>query len=356
MKNYMKIIFLIVVVFTLSGCSFNLAGIKKTATGGFLVNIDGGNNWVAKNYYDEKTNISGVDILTMAVDPVNSNTVYLGSVDNGIFSSNDGGGKWTKNAEFLATKVYGIAINHQQPETIYATGVLGKRGKIFRTDDQGVSWREIYSEPADGTLVISLAISKVDPQIVYAGTSKGTIVKTYDGGNTWKDFYAETSPITKIVIDEKNENAVYFLVLGDGVLVTKDNGSSFAFLGKNKNKDEKDVVKFPSSAVKSIIVDPNNTGVAYIGTSEGMFKSSNFGDNITEVNIIGSSKKFPIYAVAVNPNNSNEIVYAAAQAIYMTNDGGTQWSVFQLDTKKSISALKYNINDSSKIYAGLRDF
>jgi photosystem II stability/assembly factor-like uncharacterized protein len=355
MKNFIKIIFLIFVVFVFSGCSLDLSGTSKNSTGGFLASIDRENKWEARNRYDETKNISSIDILTMVIDPEDANTIYLGSKDDGIFVSHDDGGDWDKIAEFLPTKVYGIAINHYQPETIYATGVLGKRGKIFRTDDGGKNWQEIYSEPADGTVVISLAISKTNPQVVYAGTSSGMVIKTYDGGKTWENFYTDKAPITKIVFDEKNENLVYFIALGKGVLMTKDGGKNFSFID-NSNSENKQGIKFSGSVVRSIAVDSKNSGVAYVGTAKGMFKISNSGTNIEEVSIIGSSKKFPIYAVAVNPENSNEIVYAAAQAIYRTVDGGSQWSVFQLETKKSVGILKYNSGDASRIYAGLRNF
>lgn len=358
MKNFIKITFIIFAVFAFSGCSFNLSGLKESSAGGFLVSEGDENKWVAKNYYDEKTNISGIEILTMAVDPTNPDVVYLGSMDDGIFVSNDGGEDWNKIVEFLPIKTYGLAINPSNSQTIYATGVLGKRGKIFRTDDGGKKWLEIYSEPADGTVVISLAISKTNPQVVYAGTSGGMIIKTSDSGGTWENSYTGKSPITKIVFDEKNENAIYFLAFKEGVLMTKNGGNNFEFIGIDDSKKEegKKRENFSPSAVQSIVADPGSEGVAYFGTVKGMFRVSNFGNNIEEVEIIGSSKKFPIYAIAVNPNNSSEIVYAAAQAIYKTTDGGRQWSVFQLDTKKSVSTLKYNGGQLSKIYAGLREY
>ncbi len=358
MKNFIKIAFIIIIVFVFSGCSFNLNGLKESSAGGFLVSEGDENKWVAKNYYDEKTNISGVEILTIAVDPTNPSVVYLGSMDNGIFVSNDGGEDWNKIVEFLPVKIYGLAINPFNSQTIYATGVLGKRGKIFRTDDGGKNWLEIYSEPADGTVVISLAISKTNPQIVYAGTSGGMIIRTSDGGSTWENSYIGKSPITKIVFDERNESAMYFLAFKEGVLTTKNGGNDFEFIGiENGKKEERGKREnFSPSAVQSIVADPGSEGVAFLGTTKGMFRVSNFGNNIEEVEIIGSSKKFPIYAIAVNPRNSSEIVYAAAQAIYKTTDGGRQWSIFQLDTKKSVSVLKYNGDVPGKIYAGLRKY
>ena len=294
----------------------------------------------------------------MAVDPINPDVVYLGSKDNGIFVSDDGGNDWDKIMEFLPTKTYGIAINPFESQTIYATGVLGKRGKIFRTDDGGKSWLEIYSEPADGTIVISLAINKTNPQVVFAGTSGGMIIKTSDGGSTWENSYTGKSPITKIVFDEINENVIYFLAFKEGVLTTKNEGNDFEFIkiDDNNKEERKKRENFSPSTIQSIVADPGNEGVAYFGTEKGMFRFSNFGNNIEEVEIIGSSKEFPIYAIAVNPKNSSEIVYAAAQAIYKTTDGGKQWSVFQLDTKKNVSILKYNGGQPSKIYAGLREY
>jgi hypothetical protein len=74
------------------------------------------------------------------------------------------------------------------------------------------------------------------------------------------------------------------------------------------------------------------------------------------VNIIESSKAFPVRAIAINPQNSKEIIYSSAKALYKSVDGGVTWATFQLDTTKEISVLLYDPTNAAKIYGGLRSF
>ena len=110
-----------------------------------------------------------------------------------------------------------------------------------------------------------------------------------------------------------------------------------------------------TSSVYSLVADPYLGGVVYVGTGGGIFRR-NGSDGWSSMNIIESSKAFPIRSIAVNPKNSKEIMYSSAKAVYKSVDSGARWSTFQLDTSKEISVIKYDVMDPIKMYAGLRSF
>ena len=272
------------------------------------------------------------------------------STHKGIVFTKNGADNWEKLA-FPANKVYGIAVNYFKPSDIYASGVVGARGKVFKTNDYGENWDEIYTEAADGTVVVSLVMDKSNPMVLFLGTSKGVILKTVDGGETWRSIYTANGPVTKILFGGGTDNHIYFLAGEDSVLVADNDGSNFKVIGSDMKNGDKKMGK-----VYSLAVSQNDSGVLYIGTDNGIFRSSDAGNSLEEVVVLATSKGFPIRSIAINPKNSQEMMYSAAQAIYKSVDGGKNWSTFQLNTGKLISEIVFDSNDVSTIYAGLRSF
>jgi len=352
MKKILLFASLIFATFFLSGCSLG-TGLGQTTANPMtkatvIKTADGGTAWEAKIKMDDKKDISSINVLSVAVDPFDENTIYLGSEKNGIFVSHDGAETWEQMN--FPEKVYGLALDHSIPDVIYASGVFKDRAKIFKKIGKGSEWKEIYTEPSDGTIISSLAIDKFNANILYAGTSQGVIFKTTDGGSTWNNLYKADAPVTSIAFDSSNSTIVYFGVFQRGLLRTSNGGSQvenithiLSGLGGNQN-------------VFSVVADPRVSGTVYVGLSNGISKSVDGGATWTEINVLGSSKNFPARVIAVNPQNSKEIVYVAGKAIYKSVDGGSQWATFQLDAPKDISGIVYNKNNPSIIYAGLRNF
>jgi photosystem II stability/assembly factor-like uncharacterized protein len=357
MKKVAILIFCLSLTLVFSACS--LGGSTSTSStsttkqvGSFLKSFDGGKNWENKVKIDDKTNIGNYNILSMAVSSKSGDVVYIGTEKDGLFVTKNGAENWEKLV-FPLTKIYGLAVDKNNDQTVYARGVLNSRAKIFKSVNGGKDWVEIYTEPANDSAISSLKISDKDPNVLYSGTSEGMIFKTTDGGQTWKNIFKAGGPVTSIVFDAINDNAMYFGVSGGSVFGTMDGGGKIEDLGKSESSKLSGgkVLGFKSY---SIAADPKNSGVLYVGTSSGMFKGTDFGKKWEEVNILESSKKFPIRAIAVSSQNSNEIIYSNSGVIYRSIDGGSTWLTFQLNTDKVAQVLKYNLFDANTIYIGLR--
>jgi photosystem II stability/assembly factor-like uncharacterized protein len=311
---------------------------------------DGGTAWNPKIKIDDKKTIAGVDILSVAIHPVDSNVIYVGTMSDGLFVSKDAGETWTAVA--YPDKAYGLVFDPRNPDVMYGSGVFNGRAKIFKRLAEGQDWKEIYTEPADGTTISSLAIDRVNPNILYAGTSEGVVVKTTDGGLTWVNLKKDpnlSGPIIGIGFDAANDSHVFFGVFQAGVMETRNAGATL------ENITEKIDTVGRTTSVYSLVVDPYLGGVVYVGTERGIFRCSG-SEACSAMNLIESSKAFPVRAIAVNPKNSKEIMYSSAKAIYKSIDNGAKWATFQLDTNKEVSVLKYDPLDPVRIYGGMRSF
>ena len=111
------------------------------------------------------------------------------------------------------------------PKTYYM-GTTG--GGLWKTDDMGISWRNVSDGFFKTGSVGAVAVAESDPNVVYVGmgehavrgvmTSSGDgVYKSTDAGKTWKKIgLDETRHISRIVIDPKNPNIV--LVAAQGAL------------------------------------------------------------------------------------------------------------------------------------------
>ncbi|NTW27169.1 MAG: hypothetical protein HGA36_02500 [Candidatus Moranbacteria bacterium] len=351
-KKILSILPVVAVTFFLSGCSLtSLVPSKNTMANATLIKTeDSGSTWNPKMKIDDKKTIAGVDVLSIAIHPTDPSIIYLGTMSSGLFVSKDAGDNWTAVA--YPDKAYGLVFNPANPDIMYGSGVFNGRAKIFKRLAEGQEWKEIYTEPADGTTISALAISKFNPNVIYAGTNEGVIVKTVDGGQTWVNLKKDpglVGPIVSIGFDAASDAHVFFAVFQIGVLETKNAGTTI------ENITEKIDTATHTTSIYNLVTDPYLGGVAYVGTDAGIFRRSG-SDEWSPLNLIQSSKAFGIRVIAINPKNSKELMYSSAKAIYKSTDGGAKWATFQLDTAKEISVLKYDMINPVKIYAGLRSF
>lgn len=391
-----------------SGCSLSLpfGGGKKTPQtkpGSIWKSADGGSVFEPKiilelppsenNSENEKNKkaatppmITAADILAITFHPLDSNIVYIGTVDDGIFKTTNGGESW-KNIKFPPQKINSFILDRIDPDRkMLAAGILYGVGKIFRTDDRGENWKEVYSEPGTGTAITSLFQHKTDTNVIFAGTSGGTVIKSTDGGNTWKNVGQKIDgSVTDLSFDAALKFSVYSLSYGRKMFYSKDGGSNWIDWEDEKRKELDDLAKkeqklrsddkqkeadhlkktiesvrqrnldekMPDGIV-SLVASPFVSGAVYAGTQRGqLYKSVDYGKYWKKINIIESASAFPIRMIDLSYANKNEISFIAGKAFYKSQNGGYSWAVTQLNVDRSVSVIAYDPKDSNVIYLGL---
>jgi photosystem II stability/assembly factor-like uncharacterized protein len=368
MKKILLGVVLFLVVPVLSGCALpQISGTPTMPAVSFMRSNDSGASFESKSTIDAKTDFASAGILSMAFGN-DTRHIVVGTKESGMFSSNDSGDSWHK-LNYKPLKVYGLVIDKSDDAKLFATGVWQNRSKIYQSNDHGDNWTEIYTEPANSTIITALAQDPFHPKTLYAGTSAGMVIRTSDGGATWKniDF---TQPMTghiiwKIVFDSHAENRLYFLVESKGVYLSDGEKllvePSSNILGAITNATPPTVGNIFSQSKGnnskipvSLALDTSKSGTLYITSSQGILRSQDFGKSFEALNVIESSKKFPITALAINPKNSNEIVYITALTFYKSTDGGTHWTTASLMSDKPASFLQYDQYAPSILYIGFK--
>jgi photosystem II stability/assembly factor-like uncharacterized protein len=130
-------------------------------------------------------------INSIAIHPDRPDRVLLGTDDNGVLISVDGGeGYDPSNAGFINRQVRAVVADKAQPGRVYA-GVIFDRvnGGLFISEDGGVTWNQSMSGMGVRD-VYSIYQSDSDPATIYAGTNHG-LFRSDDRGGAWRQVKKE---------------------------------------------------------------------------------------------------------------------------------------------------------------------
>jgi photosystem II stability/assembly factor-like uncharacterized protein len=131
--------------------------------------------------------LRNVTPLSIAFDPGRSGRFYVGTRDNGIFRTTDGGGTWEPiNDGISFPAVQSIVLDPRDSNTLYAgTGAFGDGAGVFKSTDGGDTWQWACSG-ACASIIYDLAIDPITPDTLYAGTEGRGVIMTQNGAMTWQ--------------------------------------------------------------------------------------------------------------------------------------------------------------------------
>ncbi len=275
------------------------------------------------------TNIGG-RVLSIAVHPVNTSTVFAGSASGGLWKTTTGGtgaGAWSHlNTGYPVLSVSALAIDPVHPDTIYLgtgeisryvrplVGVVGARSSyglgILRSVDGGTTWDTtgLSWSFSDVTAVQKIIINPLNTSTLYAATSEG-VFKSTDAGDSWSlsdsvlmamDVVINPVDTTILISSHGNLNSSP----NPGLYMTFDAGGSWS-----KIDGGLPVSNFGRTA---LAISPSNPSYVYAGiangansTTIGLYRSTNGGGSwnlMTTTNYVGSQGWYN-NALAVHPTD-----------------------------------------------------
>ncbi|MFT5999214.1 MAG: photosystem II stability/assembly factor-like uncharacterized protein [Neolewinella sp.] len=251
----------------------------------------------------------------------------------------------------MSGRVSCLAVHPTDAATVYI-GAGG--GGVWKTSSAGARLAPIFDDHTQSIGAIALAPS--NPEIVYVGTgepwprnsvSVGTgVYRSVDGGNHWESLGLEgTERIAAIAVHPENPDVAYVAALGPlwssgeerGVYKTTDGGKTWA---KVLYLDE-------NTGAANLSLDPSNPDVLYaamwsfrrtphsfdsgLNGQSGLYKSTDGGENWTELRNGFPEGKLGRIGVAIAPSNS-DTVYASVETgidstsgMYLSEDAGATW-------------------------------
>ncbi|WP_254525079.1 WD40/YVTN/BNR-like repeat-containing protein [Natrinema caseinilyticum] len=205
-----------------------------------------------------RTTLEGGALECVAARPDAPNRVFVGTVENGLLRSSDGGetferldpafdpmdspsapmaGETAGDSGREDDAVMSVAISPHDSRVVYAGT---EPSRIYRSSDAGDSWSRLegltdlpsadewFFPPRPYTHHVRwLAVDPFDPERLYVGIEAGAFVYTPDGGETWR----ERPPGSRrdnhsLAIHPRKAGRVY-AAAGDGYAESDDGGRSW---------------------------------------------------------------------------------------------------------------------------------
>lgn len=274
------------------GTGENVSGRHVGIGDGIYKSVNGGRTWTNMGLRQSD------HIARILVDPRNPNVVFAAAEgplwssggERGLYKSVDGGATWTlslatnkdtgvTSAEFdpsNADVIYAAAYQRRRSVAAFVGG--GPDSAIYKTTDGGKTWRKLTEGlPAGDKGKIGLAVSPIDPKVVYATVEASPeergFYRSADRGESWEKRNSYISGGTgphyyqEIFADPNRFDRVY--QMDPAMRVTDDGGKTWRPVGeKSKHGD--------NHAMAFVLGDPD-----YIlnGSDGGVYESRDGGRN-----------------------------------------------------------------------------
>jgi photosystem II stability/assembly factor-like uncharacterized protein len=232
-----------------------------------------------------------LSLKTVLVETDNSQIIYIGS-EQGIFKSEDEGESWRSIFSARGTNrgVNFLLFASDDKNSLYAATGNG----LFYSANQGNNWKRIfrgknYLENECTTLAIM-------PYGIYLGTKQGLFVSR-DKGRSWhkEGGVLGNTQILAVTYNQKEPNQIYIACM-KGVFKSKDSGQSWERtfisypaeggfeaeeIAEEQGEEEK------TSGLRYISIDLNNANYLYLATSRGVYISQDKGQNWESLSSFG---------------------------------------------------------------------
>jgi photosystem II stability/assembly factor-like uncharacterized protein len=246
-----------------------------------------------------------------------------------------------------------------QPELFYFGSV---DGGVWRTNDAGRTWSPIFdSQPIAS--IGAIAVAPSNPDVIYVGSGEADmrsnigygdgVYKSKDAGKSWTHIgLTDSRQIARIVVDPTNPDKVFVAVLGHaygpnterGVFRSKDGGVTWQrVLFHDENTGAIDLAFEPgnTSTIYAALLQtrrpPWNVYPPSKGPGSGLYRSVDGGDHWQPVTGHGlPTEEVGRIGIAFAPSNSKRIyliVDAKAGGVYRSDDGGQNWRPMSQDQR-----------------------
>jgi photosystem II stability/assembly factor-like uncharacterized protein len=302
----------------------------------------------------------GGKIVSMAVDPMHPDTLYVGTWGAGIFKTTTGGDKWFPiNSGLNNAFIWSLAVNPLQSNILYAGT---DRDKVYKSVDGGTSWFQASNGIQEKAIVYDITIDRTNPNRVYITTRgisnngsppwNGVVYRSLDGGASWQAVLTNvTSSFQQdwaysLAINSASPKNIYVAMHQAGIYHSDDYGISWYSANNGIPVEAGDIRN-----TRDILIDVSHSPFyAYTGLwHDGVYKSTDSLNTWVPVN--NGIPGVKIYRMTLDPNQPNTVYLSTQsnQGIMKTIDGGITWNPSGLPTQ-NIWDVVVNPQNSQFLY------
>ena len=245
--------------------------------------------------------INGGDGGYVAVNPLNTNTIFFETTGLSLRRSTNGGLSSASVISGIAGDVFPfITVFRMDPTTPTRLWISGRF--MWRTDNNATNWTRTSNAQQTGGSITSMAIAPTNSNIVINGAASGqlrrtTVALTANAASnlntTWLQSFTPrgngNGTISWVEYDPTNASNVWATVSNFNgtpnvngtsaghVFKSTDGGATWTLADGTQTPGNVNAI--PDIPAHSVVVDPNDNQRIYVGTDLGVFVSLDGGQN-----------------------------------------------------------------------------
>jgi len=295
--------------------------------------------------HDAQTILTVAAPRCVAVDPGDPDRVYVGTFDDGLYASDDGGDTWRESWKGVADRrVMSVAVSRSHQVAGVSVVYAGTEpSNLYRSEDGGKTWqllpelRRVPSEPRWSFPprpwthhVSTIALDPANPDGLVVGIELGGVMRSSDGGRTWIDHNRQAHSDAHQLITHPLAPERVYEVAGQGIAVSPDRGQSWRRLDDGLDRhyawataaDPADPDLWYASVSRSpYAAHGNGDGQALLVRSHG-----NGWERIDTWGEEPALRRMP-YALAALPDQPGRLLVGLrGGSMLVTGDAGDTWS------------------------------
>ncbi|MFM2146131.1 MAG: hypothetical protein RL732_967, partial [Bacteroidota bacterium] len=267
--------------------------------------------------------------MALTVNPLNASEVHIAGII--CWKSTNGGKNFVAETEWSYPNATGY--NHADVHVLEWVGKTiysGSDGGIYKSTDNGDNWTEL-SNGISIRQFYKIATSKTNPVIVTGGAQdNGSSIYNSKG---WIDWLGADG--MDCLISPLDSNLIWGTSQYGSLYRTTNGGASYSGISNPGS----------GSWVTPLAIE-SNSNIIY-GGYVGVYRSTDLGDSW--VKISDTIIKNNLSSVAVAPSNPQYIYASDGAYLYVTKNGGTNWSTYAL-TNTTVTSIAIHPTNPEKIW------
>ena len=325
--------------------AFNAGTLYVGCDGGIWKSTNGGSSWS-----DLNAGLVTMQFYKMGSDFNNSNKAMGGTQDQGT-NEYSGSQTWTKR---LGGDGGEVVYDYSNSNIAYGEY---QNGYHLKTVNGGSSWSAINNGVPSGPWVTPFTMNPVDHNVLYT-IGSGDLYTTSNGGTNWSLLFNATESFSTDIQVAPSDAQVIYACGYNAIYQSTNSGTSFSKISST----------LPASSITAMAVHPTQSSALFVtnggwSATSHVFKTVDGGGSWQ--NVTNNLPNVPCNSIVIDPSNPSIVYVGTDLGVYASTDGGTSWNdwsdglpnvhIDELDIQKTARVIRAATHGRGMFQANMID-